>query len=148
MNILVLHGPNMNLVGLRSAHTGGRVTLDRINTLLKRKAKELNLSLKIFQTHYAGKAITFLQRNRHWSQGILMSPGPWAKSQYDILDTLKLFRVPVVEVHFSPGFDPDRYSDGSIFQNIAISTVEDHPLEAYASALLELQSYLSKMGTP
>ena len=142
MNILVLHGPNMNLIGVRSSRVGDRVTLDKIDTALKRKANQLDITLKTLQTHYAGKAITFLQRNRNWADGILFTPGPWSKSYYDILDTLKLVQIPTVEIYFTPEFDPDNYVKDSIFQDVTIGTKEGHPIEVYTSALAYLRSHL------
>lgn len=143
MNILVLHGPNMNLLGVRSARVGDQVTLDKIDTALRQTAKELGVTLKVTQTHYPGKAITFLQRNRTWSHGLLISPGPWARSNYDLLDTVKLVQIPLIEIFFTPDFDPDRYSENSLFKDIALSTIEGHPLKAYPSALAALHGYLS-----
>ncbi|MEE9166823.1 MAG: type II 3-dehydroquinate dehydratase [Candidatus Neomarinimicrobiota bacterium] len=143
MNILVLHGPNMNLIGVRSAQVGDRVTLDKIDTALRRKAHELEITLKTLQTHHPGKAITFIQRNRNWADGLLFTPGPWAKGQYDILDTLKLVSLPTVEIHFTSDFDPDSYAKSSLFSVMAVATKEAHPIQAYTSALVELHSHIN-----
>ena len=143
MNILVLHGPNMNLIGVRSSRVGERVTLGKIDTALRRKSRALDVTLKILQTHYPGKAITFLQRNRNWADGLIFSPGPWAKSQFDLLDTVKLVSIPSIEVHLPPEFTPDRYSDDSIFRDVVLSTKLDGPVDVYTEALTELHRHLS-----
>jgi len=143
MNILVLHGPNLNLIGVRSAQVGERITLDKIDKALKKKSRELNITLKTLQTHHVGKAITFLQRNRNWADGLLFSPGPWAKNHYDILDTLKLIQIPTVEIFFDSKFDPESYAKSSIFSDVAIATRKAHPIESYISALTILHAHLS-----
>lgn len=144
MNILVLHGPNLNLMGLRSAQMGERVTLDKINRALRRKARELEVTIKILQTHDAAKAITFLQRNRNWADGLLFTPGPWARCQYDILDTLKLTGIPFAEIFFTEEFYPDQYQDGSIFSEIATANLSGHPLEVYPEALTVIYEAITR----
>ena len=138
MNILVLHGPNLNLIGVRSAQIGERVTLDKINRILRHKARELEVTVKILQTHDVAKAITFLQRNRNRADGLLFAPGSWARCQHDILDTLKFIETPFTEVFFTEDFDADRYQDGSIFSESAASMHSGHPLEVYPEALAAL----------
>jgi 3-dehydroquinate dehydratase-2 len=138
MKILVLHGPNLNLIGVRSAQIGERVTLDKVNRELRRKARELETTLKILQTHDAAKAITFLLRNRNKADGLLFAPGPWARCGHDILDTLKLTGTPFAEIFFTKDFDPDGYQEGSIFAESAVSTHNGHPPEVYPQALAAL----------
>ena len=145
MNILVLHGPNLNLIGVRSSQVGEKVTLDKIDRALKKRAHKLDLdiTLKTLQTHFAGKAITFLQRNRNWADGLIFSPGPWAKANYDLLDTLKLVQIPMAEVFFNSDFDSDKFSQSSIFSEVSQFSKIDHPINAYTSALSELYYHLS-----
>ena len=138
MKILVLHGPNLNLIGVRSAQISERVTLDKINRALRQKARELETTLKILQTHDTAKAITFLKRNRNRADGLLFAPGPWARFQHDILDTVKFTKTPFAEVFFTKDFDPDGYQDSSIFAESAVSTHSGHPLEVYPEALSSL----------
>ena len=64
MKILVLQGPNLNLIGVKSAQAGKSVTLDKINTALRREVRNTEIELKIFQTHKIYMAVSFLQRNR------------------------------------------------------------------------------------
>lgn len=143
MNVLVLHGPNLNLIGVRSAQIGERVTLDKIDKSLRQKARELNVTLKTLQTHDVSEAITFLQRNRNWAHGLLFAPGPWAKSRYEILDTLKLINIPTVEIQFTSRFSVGDYTKGSIFKAVAVSVKKGHPLNAYPEALAKLIDRLS-----
>jgi len=138
VNILVLHGPNLNLIGVRSAQIGERVTLDKINRALRHKARELEVTVKILQTHDVAKAITFLQRNRNRADGLLFAPGPWARCQHDIHDTIRIIGIPFAEIFFTENFDPSRFKDGSIFTKESNSTHSGHPLEVYPEALAAL----------
>ena len=79
MNILILHGPNLNLVGKISAKQGDKITLDKINTGLRRHVRDSEITLKIFQTHKVYQAINFIQRNRNWANGLLFAPMSWAQ---------------------------------------------------------------------
>ena len=147
MNILVLHGPNLNLIGVRSAQVGERVTLDKIDRPLRAKARELDVTLKNLQTHDVTKAITFLQRNHKWAHGLLFTPGPWAKSRYDILDTLELIDISTVEIHLTSEFSVGDYAKGSIFKKAAVSVKKGHPLQVYQEALTKLNEHLSSASS-
>ena len=142
-NLLVLQGPNLNLIGVRSKQLNEHVTLDKINKCIKKKSKELNIVLKTLQTHHSGKVVTFLQRNRNWADGLLFYPGPWALSGYDILDTLILIQIPTIQIFFSEGFENKDYSKNSVFSEIAVSTVKDSPYNASESALIKLNKIIS-----
>ena len=74
MKVLVLQGPNINLIGVRSAKTGDRITLDKLNSTLKKECREKEVEIKILQTGKAYKALNFLQRNKNWADGILFAP--------------------------------------------------------------------------
>ncbi len=138
MNILILHGPNMNLIGVRSADTKEQITLDKINRALRQKAREVNATLKILQTHDRAKAITFLQRNRNWADGCLLAPGPWARSAYDLLDTLLLCKVPMVEIHFDSPYDSAKEGVVSILSEASLATETAPPVHAYLNGLKTL----------
>jgi 3-dehydroquinate dehydratase-2 len=101
INILVIHGPNMNLVGKRPRETFGTLTLDKINRSLRRKAQEPGASLKIFQSNSESDIVIKLQRQRNWADGILLNPSTFCFTSYTILDTLELIQLPVIEVHMT-----------------------------------------------
>ena len=99
MNILIIQGPNLNLIGVKSAKRGKRITLDKINRAIRRYIREKDIELKIYQTHSVEKVITLLQRNRNWADGIIIAPGAWSTYEAVIADTLQLIEVPTVEVY-------------------------------------------------
>ena len=79
--LLILHGPNMNLFGIRSAKRKQIITLDKINRHIRRFIRDKNLEIKIIQTHSESKAVSYIQRNRNFFDGMIITPGPWDFSQ-------------------------------------------------------------------
>ena len=96
--ILVIHGPNMNLLGLRKREEGSGITLDKLNRHLRNTAREIGLSLTIIQTNDEGRAVNYLQSQRKKIKGILLFPGPWQQSGYVIKDTLEILSTPCITI--------------------------------------------------
>ena len=82
MKILILHGPNMNLFGLKSSYEGNNLTLDKINRHIRRYIRDKNLEVKIIQTHNETKAVSYIQNNRKKIDGLVISPCVWSRSGY------------------------------------------------------------------
>ena len=140
MKILVLQGPNLNLVGVKSAQAGKRVTLDKINKMLQREIRNTEIELKIFQTHKIYMAISFLQRNRNTASGILIAPMAWAKYEYSLLETLELIQLPVVQVFLENNLDKNQ----SILSPVSVETVHnDDSVSAFKLGLKTLVKHLS-----
>ena len=97
-NILIIHGPNMNLLGHRKIEASPNITLDRLNKHLRKAASRLELKLKIVQTNDEARAVTIVQRQRNKFCGLLLFPGPWQKSAYTLQDTLELLSIPFVTI--------------------------------------------------
>ena len=94
MNILILQGPNLNLLGLRSSKTENRLTLDKLNKGIKKHLKNKDVELKIYQTHKQFQAVNYLQRNRKWASGIIIIPTSWARNEYTLLETINILDIP------------------------------------------------------
>jgi len=116
MNILILQGPNLNLLGVKSAKHGKRVTLDKINKGIRRYIREKDIVVKIYQTHNIDKAITLLQRNRNWANRIIIAPGVWSTYEAILVDTLKLIEVPTIEIYDNT--DNNDYANKSLLSPV------------------------------
>jgi len=101
MKILVLHGPNLNLLGKREPEIYGRTTLEEINTQLLALAKELNVELKIVQSNHEGVIVDEIQQAEGDCQGILINPAAYTHTSVAIRDALAAVHLPVVEIHLS-----------------------------------------------
>ena len=140
MKLLVLQGPNLNLIGVKSSQTGKRITLDKINKNLRREVRNREIELKIFQTHKIYMAISFLQRNRNAASGVLIAPMAWAKYEFSLLETLELIQLPVVQVILENTVEESQ----SILSSIAIDSVyNDDSIFAFKNGLKSLIKHLS-----
>ncbi len=144
MEILVLQGPNLNLIGVQSAQAGERITLDKINKEIRRHAHSVSLEiqLRFLQTHKAEKAVSFIQRNRKKAQGIIFAPTSWGRYEYSILDAMNLSDLSSVQVILDDPYSSLNKSD-SIFTPICNETVVGHPLSVFNSALDTLLKHIS-----
>ena len=130
MNILILQGPNLNLLGLKSSKKGSRLTLDKLNKQIRSFSKENEINIKTLQTHKQFQAINFLQRNRNWANGILFIPTSWARNSYTILETINLIQLKTSVVYFDGGFSFGTSIEQSIFVHDKIENFTGAPIKA------------------
>jgi 3-dehydroquinate dehydratase-2 len=135
MNILVLEGPNLNLLGVMSAKTGSRMTLDKVHRQLRREIRNTEHVLKLFQTHKVFQAINFLQRNRNWADGLLLVPMAWTRYEYSIRDTLSLVAIPTIQILLSSEYGSIHKPEDSIFSPVCSRTVTGPPESVFLQAL-------------
>ena len=133
MNILIIQGPNLNLMGIKSAKRGKRITLDKINKGIRRYIREKDIEVKIYQTHSIEKAVTLLQRNRNWANGIIIAPGVWSAYEAIIADTLELIAVQTVEVYDKD--DDHDYATKSLLSSVCTKTIATSVEEMFVQAL-------------
>ena len=130
MNILILQGPNLNLLGLKSSKRESRLTLDKLNKQIRSFSKDSEISIKTLQTHKEFQAINFLQRNRNWANGILFIPTSWARNSYTILETINLIQIKTSVVYFDGDFSFGTSMEESIFLHDQIESFTGSPIEA------------------
>ena len=130
MNILILQGPNLNLLGLKSSKKKGRLTLDRLNKQIRSFSKDSGINIKTLQTHKQFQAINFLQRNRNWANGILFIPTSWARNSYTILETINLIQIKTSVVYFDGDFSFGTSMEESIFLHDQIESFTGSPIES------------------
>jgi len=109
MKLLVLHGPNMNLLGVRSAQKGENITLDKINRHIRRYIRDKNIEIKIIQTHSEVKAVSYIQNNRNNFDGLILTPGAWNESGYILQDLLQLIQLKHVLINLN------KYDENKLF---------------------------------
>jgi len=99
--ILLVNGPNLNLLGEREPELYGRTTLPEIEKLVRDACAEWNVQVKAFQSNHEGALIDFIQEHRKSARGIIVNPGAYTHTSYALHDCLKSVPVPAVEVHLS-----------------------------------------------
>jgi 3-dehydroquinate dehydratase-2 len=99
--ILVLHGPNLNLLGEREPEVYGRLTLSTLNGRLRAAARRRGCVLRVHQSNSEGKLIDLLHFHRKWADGVVFNPGAYTHYSYALRDAVSAIAVPTVEVHLS-----------------------------------------------
>ena len=127
--ILVIHGPNINLLGLQSVNNKTRLTLDKINQCLKKEVKNKNITFKIIQSDNESKINTFLHRNYKKSSSLLYCPGIWNYCGFIIKNTIDIIDIPYVIINFK------KYEKSILKNNILYN---NNPQKAYIQGLHQL----------
>ena len=135
MNILILQGPNLNLLGLRSSKTKNRLTLDKLNKGIKNHTADKDVELKVNQTHKEFQAVNFLQRNRKWANGLLFIPTSWARAEYTLLETINIIGLPTSMIYFNEPFSLGGNETSSIMVGDNIKAFTGEPLETCVKGL-------------
>ena len=144
MNIAVVHGPNLRLLGRREPEVYGTATLPEINASLEARAAELGVVLKIFQSNHEGEILDFLEEVAPWAQGVLINPAGFTHTSVALRDGLVGIDLPVVEVHLSNPSAREEFRHRSFISPIALGTVAGFGENSYLLGLQGLVARLSR----
>ena len=100
MKILIIHGPNLNLFGLWSAKNNTKVTINKVNSSIRKYSNDKNIKLKIIQSHSEPKIVSYIQNNRNKIDGIIITPGPWQYSGYVLSELFDLIDIPFITITY------------------------------------------------
>jgi 3-dehydroquinate dehydratase-2 len=124
MKLLVLHGPNLNMLGLREPGIYGSATLDDINRSLRNLAEELEADIDIYQTNEEGALITAVQSAvEKRMDGILINPGAYTHTSIALRDALLAVNLPFIEVHISNTFARESFRHSSYISDVAAGVI-------------------------
>ena len=136
--LLVVHGPNLNLLGTREPEVYGTTTLEEINARLEAAAKDAGVSLQILQTNHEGVAIDAVQAAIGTCAGILINPGGWTHTSVALRDALAGTGLPVVEAHLSNVHAREPFRHHSYISPIAVGVICGFGPTSYDLALRAL----------
>ncbi len=142
LNILVLHGPNLNLLGKREPGIYGVLTLAEIDRLLTEKAQQLQVDLKILQSNHEGELVTAIHEALGQQQGILINAGAYTHTSVAIRDALAGVALPTVEVHLSNIYRREEFRHHSWIAPIALGQISGFGANSYLLGLDALVSHL------
>jgi 3-dehydroquinate dehydratase II len=150
MHILILHGPNLNLLGLREPKIYGRETLDEINARLKARAAQAPAEVRIVQSNHEGVLIDELHTARLARfSGVLINPGAFTHYSYALRDAIAAADLPAVEVHLSNVHRREEFRHTSVLAPVCIGQVMGFGWRSYLLGLEGLLNYLSdQVGAP
>ena len=123
MKILIIHGPNLNLLGLWSyKNDSKRLTLDKVNQGIRKYIRGKDIEIKIFQSNSEDKIVSSIQKNRNKIDGIIITPGPLQKSGYILNDLLQLLEIPFITISYNKNDKVDLLNGIENFNEKNIST--------------------------
>ncbi len=141
MKILVINGPNINMLGIREPGIYGKNTFADLLALLERTAMEENLTIEQFQSNHEGALVDKIQEALGRFDGIVINPAAYTHTSVAILDALKAVSIPAVEVHISDVDAREPFRQISYTGLACVHTIKGHGLDGYREAVLYLKEH-------
>jgi 3-dehydroquinate dehydratase-2 len=135
MNILLLNGPNLNLLGEREPQIYGTTTLAELEQLVQKRARELQADVRAFQSNHEGALIDELHQSRRWANGVIFNPGAFTHYSYALRDAIVATKLRVVEVHLSDITKREPWRAVSVLEEVCAHRVLGKGVAGYLEAL-------------
>ena len=146
MKILVLHGPNLNLLGTREPEIYGSLTIGDLNTKLIECGKELGADLKCYQSNHEGDLIDALHEAKLWADGVVFNPGAYTHTSIALRDAISAVGLPVVEVHLSNVYAREEFRHISTISAVCKGKIVGFGWRSYTLGLRALVEMLEDLN--
>ena len=140
--IIILNGPNLNLLGEREQSQYGSFTLADVEKICKKYAAENNIDLSLFQSNIEGELIDKIQNSRNENDGLIINAGGYTHTSVAIHDALKILKIPILEVHISNIYNREVFRHKSLISKIAKGIICGFGINGYVMALEAMKKYL------
>ncbi len=142
--IIILNGPNLNLLGEREKNQYGGLTLKDIEKNCEEYAKKNNINLTFFQSNIEGELINQIQNSRNNQDGLVINAGGYTHSSVAIHDALKILKIPIIELHISNIYNREEFRHKSLISEVAKGVICGFGDEGYVMALQAMSKLLKK----
>ncbi len=142
--ILVLHGPNLNLLGTREPHIYGSLTLAEINQRLVQAGEAIGMEVRTYQSNHEGALIDALHEARGWADGVIFNPGGYTHTSVALRDAVVAISLPVIEVHLSNVYAREEFRQHSFISPVCKGKITGFGWHSYQLALLALKEILEE----
>ena len=140
--IIIINGPNLNLLGEREQSQYGSITFEKLNEICKKKSDELNLDTEIFQSNVEGDLVNVIQDARNKFDGIIINAAAFTHTSVAIRDALNIFKKPIIELHISNIYKREEFRHKSLISDIVTGGIFGLGTDGYILAIIAMQKLL------
>ena len=141
-NILIINGPNLNLLGEREQSQYGKEDYKFLEEICFKRSKELKISLKIEQSNLEGEIVNLIQKSRNDQDGIIINAGGYTHTSVAIRDALNIFKKPIIELHISNIYKREEFRHKSLISGVATGGIFGLGINGYILAINAMQELL------
>ena len=143
-NIIIINGPNLNLLGEREQSQYGSITFDQLKNDCLKKAKEININLEFVQSNIEGELVTLIQEAKNKSDGIIINAAAFTHTSVAIRDSLEIFKKPIIELHISNIYKREKFRQKSLISDVVTGGIFGLGSNGYILAIIAMQNMLQK----
>ena len=142
--IIIINGPNLNLLGEREQSQYGSITFEDLKKNCQNKAKEIGINLEFIQSNIEGEIVTLIQDSRKKFDGLIINAAGFTHTSVAIRDALDLFKKPIIELHISNIYKREEFRHKSLISDIVTGGIFGLGAEGYILAIISMQKLLQK----
>jgi len=140
--IIIINGPNLNLLGEREQSQYGSINIDQLKNMCAKKSKELSLNIDFLQSNIEGDLVNYIQDSRKKYDGMIINAAAFTHTSVAIRDALDIFKKPIIEVHISNIYKREEFRHKSLISDIATGGIFGLGVEGYILAIISIQKIL------